>query len=531
MGIFNTLLDAFGVDESYSQPTVVTTPKVSRVGTINSSTIDSNPKMAVNVVTTPHSGNPDNRIQSVFDKTINPASNNKETIYFNYGLGLEDFNNPNNTYASLLTAIQQEAQTKQDYYRKMDMIKDYDYIESIIRDVGTDVLTKSYNSDTPFFNFFIKNEKYKNLENKVNEDIQRLNIYGWLTDIIDNLLLYGQYILKIDYKNNELDDRLIQENTLPTYSKGDIKKVYTTEIKNNIKENGMTQGKLYDEKEFFILTLFTTYKNLPIVGEDGNFYTIKLPKGIIPESIIPKIIYLKLLESLQPLIELQAMDQKMFFYIRFPTGHDVTEAYKAVTRYEKYLKSILNLDNIDISDVNSILEQVSTVKVIPLFGDQSQMEPQTIEKINRIDLSQIEDLRNSISSALKININGDNTSNTQYLKLIKRLRLMIRDSISASLINYIKVVYRVTLTDKDFELIVPEVYGTEDLDTIEYLNLHLSSFRDTLDISTLIANTLSEVLSNNYIDSKNYLEMCRNKSKSLFGIDIFKENKDLGDVK
>ena len=468
-----------------------------------------------------------NRVQSVFNNTINPAGNYTTTEIQNYTLNFDPTvatSRNYQNYASLLTELQKEANSKKELKNKLDTIRDYDYIENVIRNLGTDVLTRSYNPSSygEYFQFHIRNEKFLNLEEPVNNDIAKLNLYGWLTDIMDDLLFYGQYILKMDYEHNELDDQLVQDSAIATYSRGDIRKIYTSQAigdHRNFRSNGM----LYDAREFCIITLFTKYKNLPILADDGTFYNIKLPKGVIPESIIPKIIHLKLLESLQPLIELQAMDQKMFFYIRFPTGYDVSQAYKEATRYEKFLKSMLAMDNLNVSNVDALLEKVSTVKVIPLFGDQNQVESQTLEKVERVDLNQIQDLRDSISNALGISITEDNTVSLAYLKQVKRIRLAIQESISQFLRNYIEIRYKVKLTNKDYELTVPELYGIADLDALEYSNMHASSFNELLGLLTTVSDTLTTLKENKRINMDAVAKFMSSKLDMMIGPDILKE--------
>lgn len=513
---------------------------------------------------------PDNPMKSLFERTINPESNYTTTevnnlTNFRYG---NHQSSKDKTFGALLAELLDSTSTKIEFKRKIDSIKDIDYIEALIRSMEVDVLKKNWDpAQGPFFSFSIINEKYKKYEDNIRNDIENLGIYQWLTEHIRDILLYGQYIFKIDYTHDELDDFLDQVRTLPAYNRGDIKKVFTN-IKINSDEidtgtnpafsvsgmpsvvtipggkytglnnsseapsgsNDMTadgSGTLYDAKEFFIFTLYAKYRETKVRSTNGSYYRIKIPEGVIPESIISKIVNLKMLEALQPLIELQALDEKMFFWVRFPVGQDYTEAMKTVSRYEQYIKSALAIGDVDPTDISSLLQKATTAKVIPLFGDQNQMESQTINKINRIDLSSLSDIRNGISAALDAKIDGDNSTYPRYLKKIRMIRQLLQDSASESLRGYIKVKYNIDLKPADFKLSVPEIYGAEELDTNEYRTLQMDSEKSTLDFVKTLAGEFKELHQTGIIDTTKLVSIYRPKLAKLLGIDILRVDEDL----
>lgn len=225
------------------------------------------------------------------------------------------------------------------------------------------------------------------------------------------------------------------------------------------------------------------------------------------------------------MIELQAIDEKMYFHVQFPPGKDATEAYKECRTYEKLLKSMLSLGKADNAD--QVIEKISTIKVIPLFGNQQEMRAVSVNKINRIDLEQIKDLRNAISNAIKIKIDGDNSTNSEYYKLVKTIRNCLRISVQEFLIHYIHQKYSIKIKPDDFELKVPEVQGAEDLDMIDYLNMNQSTYKDTLELLKTTVDQVRALMGNPLIDEDELLNNLSDKLQKMTGVKVFRNSADL----
>lgn len=410
--------------------------------------------------------------------------------------------------SELLKLVDQEVTNKAELSEKLSQIRDFEYIESSLRDLATDVLTKSYNeSSGQFFTFRMLNEDHKNLEEDINKLIKDLKLYEVLTDVCEDFLFEGQYILKSDIENKQIEDTLVQNEVLPAYQKGELVKVYDR-----------SKQKLFSPKTYLVLNLFSSHKKVRIRTKDET-YTLKLPRGIVSESLIGKINNLKLLEALQPLIEMQAVDEKMYFYVRFAPGKDTTEAYKEARDYERLIKSMLSMDK--ANTIDQVVDRVSKVKVIPLFGNQEEIKQQTISKVNRIELAQVNDLRNSISKSMKINIAGDNESNKEYNKLIKRVRLCIRNSVSEYLKIVIKEKFEVLLTNDDYQLIVPEVRGVDELEVIDYISMSANASKEILGMINNMNNMYKSLTANPRIDKELLLQFFNDKLNPLVNSDVF----------
>lgn len=467
-----------------------------------------------------------------FKTTIIPKDK-VNTVVHNVFVG-SDTTKDYSSYGEQLSELSDSAADKKSLMTKMEVIREYDYTEAVLREVSTDVLTRNYDaSQKAFFTFLTDNSKLKPIEGAINKDLYDLKIYDTLNDIIEDYLFNGQYILKLDAKINsakdpvskedssskstdpkkivyELSDNLDQKEYLPAYSKSRLVKIFDARSE-----------KLKDPSDFLVLNLFSSNKKILVESEKGSSYNTRLPKGLFSEAIIKKMNNLKLLEALQPLIELQSIDEKMYFNIRFPPGKDVNEAYSEAKNYEKLLKSILSVDS-RTQNVDDIVDRVSSIKVIPLFGNQEQLNQVSVSKVNRIDLQQIQDLRDSISSSLKVNIDGNNSNNLEYYKLIRRIRSFLRISIQEFLVLYIKKKYSIEVTMNDFEVAVPEVQGAEDLDTIDYINLTQSTYKDILELIKVTNEAITELIDSPLIDKEALINSYSNKIQKLTGANIFK---------
>jgi hypothetical protein len=412
-----------------------------------------------------------------------------------------------------LSVFTEKVNSKSELMTKLDSIRDNEYVELILREVASDVLNRNYSSTDSYIKVTIENDLYKNLEDNIQSDIHELRLYNLLQDIIEDYLFYGQYVLSLNKDNSEyyLDDDIDQRKVIPASSKGRIKKLFNSE-----------DSKLYDSSNYLILNLYNGKKSNKITSSTGVNYTTKLPKGLFPESIIAKFNSLKILESLQPIIEMQAIDEKMFFYIRFPSGKDVSEAYKEVRNYEKLLKSLISVDTTNTTNVNDILDRVTNLKVVPLFGNQEEVRASSpVNKINRIDLNQINDLRKSISKSVGIDLDNESDHRSpQYLKLIKRIRELLRISIESFIVDFINKKYNKNLTIDDVTITLPEVQGADEVDSIEYLTLINSSFNQIQSVIRDTEQIITDSQTSSLLDPVKIYSMYSQQLNKITGVDL-----------
>lgn len=443
--------------------------------------------------------------------------------------------NMNNEYTgvgSVVSALAENIKTKTTLIEKLDEIRSFDYIESPIRDLGTDTMTKNFDpSERSYFQFVMKqsgneNEEKKKVNkeliDKVNDYLVNSKLYEMILENVEDFLLYGEYLFKNESDEDGggiIDDSVEQNTTVPIYEKGTLVKVY--EIGNK---------KLVNPSKYVVLTLFKSPKKIRIKSASGKYYYVRIPRGVINESLIEKIKALKILETLQPMTELMAIDEKLYFYVRFPQGKDMNEAYQEVNGYERFLKSVLSLDTPE--SVSEILDKITKVKVIPLFGSQEEIRPQTISKVNRIELAQLNDLRDSISSSMKIDIMSKEGENSpQYLKLIKRIRKMIASSVKVHISHKLEE-WGDDLDYSEFEILTPELKGADDIDVIDYTNLYSSTLKEVSDLISDLNGRLLELVNpenGSTVDVQKVVDYYNEKMRPIIGHDIFSVKALLGD--
>lgn len=432
----------------------------------------------------------------------------------------------NNVY-NVRAILSESIESKAEYINLMNSIRDNEYVELILRNLSNDVMNKNYDKSSDFIQFVMVNPKYKSFEKAIKKDIKDLRIHELLSEIIEDYLFYGQYILKYDYdkdadgtksskssRYDSLSDELDQDLFIPATHKGKLSKVFSE-----------STGELIDSSEFLVLTYNHNYERIKVKGESGKTYLVRIPKGVIPEAAIAKLNALKLLEALQPLIELQAIDEKMFFYIRFPAGKDINEAYDEARNYEKLLKSIIS--STDGTSIESVLEKVSNIKVVPLFGNQETVNSQTVKQINRIELNQLDDLRKSISNLVGVDITNDPEFHitTKYLLMIKNIREKIAFSIKAFLVDFIDKNYQFSVTFDDISVQLPEIQGADDIDTIEYMTLLNSAYNDIQGMITSTEGFIQSISQSEFIDKNAVLDYYSVKLNKIVGAKVMYDSK------
>lgn len=418
---------------------------------------------------------------------------------------IEDFLDENLNYSA-----REETMTKKSHIDAIDEIIDYDYIDYVIRELSNDVFYKHVDTNDTFIKASVP-EGFEVLGTKCDKLIKDSCIYEILIDNISNLLSYGELILRIK-DDFSVSDEIDQSNYMPVYKHGKIRKVL--DIKNK---------KLLPKDKFLVFTLFKSSKKSTVKTEKNIYYT-RVPKGIIPYTVINKLNSLKLLEELQPLIELQSIDEKMFFYLRFPSETDVADAHKKVSSYERFLKNILQLQ--EVKDTSTLADRMSRVRVIPLFGDQSEIQQNNISKINRIDQSQVDNIKETISKLININIHKDNDNNVPYLKMITSIRSMIRTSLEYWIKEYVRSLggkssEQLKSNGDKIKIIIPDIKGLDEISALDYISLYSNSVNEVNDLIKNISEAI-EILSNKPgIDKEILIEYYNNKIEKVIGKRIF----------
>lgn len=374
-------------------------------------------------------------------------------------------------------------ETKSEYIDAVDGIKDYDLAESIIENVSKDVLTKDVdkNVKSKFFTVQLPNGKgFEAIEKECQKIIDSFELPLLLKDYMDDILWYGEYIFDIHWKEKTLDDKENQKDIMPIFTRARMKYVSENDI-------------LQSSADYMVFRMSSMSKQIlfkvKLDKEDQDErefvkFFVRPAKGLFSLNVINKLKILKLLESMIPINEMTNLSRKMQFYMRVPVGTQPADAFSQARKYEIMIKSLLKFETLD--DSVDLFTKLLDVKVIPLFGEQNELAEGNIPKPEKVDLSYINDIRESLVATTNIPRrfifpNDDSPLSASYLRLLQN----IREEVLGNAVRHIVYVYLRKVRSQpvkiDFDNIhikVPKIQGISELDTLEYSQMFNQSLTD-----------------------------------------------------
>ncbi|HFZ5029696.1 TPA: hypothetical protein ACIKY6_001825 [Campylobacter jejuni] len=423
---------------------------------------------------------------------------------------------------ALIQSVSSVSNSKKEYIKKIDGIKNYSLAESIVTAIASDVFEKHNDKSlNPRF-FSARVDSPLITDEVVNSFLDKFNLEVFLRDYIFELLWYGEYTFKVDWENLELDDFDGNKECLSCFSRGRFKYV----IRNQKTNKGVEQL-AYSTGNYVSFRLFSSSQSSTFEDSTGANIFIRLSRGIFSDSAIALLETLRLLETLIPITEINSISSKSQFYLRMEMGTDVRTAYDRARTYELMLKGLMGSTSLP-SDLTSLLEQMTQVKVIPTFAGQGDLEQQTIEKPPKIDLTYINDLRGQLANLCKVSRkfvipDAENGNDADYLKLLGSIRKTLANSVKHMTYNYIKYFLGVDITYDQIHIDTPKIQGLDELDTIEYSNMFTTTMSDITKMIDDISNTIQSAKDNNQcVDMNSLVEFFNAKTRPIYGVDLFK---------
>lgn len=427
---------------------------------------------------------------------------------------------------SLISSVTAAVSDRDSFLGKMEDIKYFDLVESIVQTIANDIFNKYYDKNI-YKDFFIvglndidgmDKEKEKEIEEELAKEIKKFDIYSVLKERIIDFLLYGEIIFKIDWEHKEIDDYPNSKKFTPLYVR-DFPK-YLIDLNNE-------KSKLIEAKDFLSFRLYSSVATLDMRDKSGVYFTTRLSRGIFSEGVIAKFITLNLLENMIPLVEVSNMSKKMYFYMKVPPGTGTQDAFKLSKSYERMLMTLLKMDN--PKSIDDLLNVITKVKVVPLFGDNQEITQNDLAPMERIDLNYINDLRDSIATSMRIpksfvSVSDDtNGANPEYIQMIMRIRESLGNGIKLFVLHYMNKHYpEYTVKMANIRVRTPRITGSDDLESIDYIQLLSQSVSD---INTLVQNcidTVDRYKDNDAVDVENLVDFFNEKLKALTTKSILK---------
>lgn len=440
----------------------------------------------------------------------------------------------------VFSSLSAASEDRGNYLKKVDSIKNYSLAEGIIRSVARDVLKKFYDK-TMYPRFFDVRVNHPFISDElVNDFMDKFCLEILLKDYIYDLLWYGEYSFKIDWENIELDDFDNQKTSLAVYSRGRFKYII---IPKEDKKTGKSTYDAVTSGNYLTFKLFSTSYNTSFKDESGANYFVRLSRGIFSDAAISLMETLRLLESLIPVSEINSISTKSQYNLKLPIGTDIRSAYDKARKFEMMLKGLLRQESIP-KDMNSLLDSITQIKVVPLLGDQQELTQQTFDKPQKIDLTYINDLRaqlantTSVARSFILPDDTENKDNSKYLRLLDEIRNSLALSVKHVVYNYVKYILlpKTNISDAAYsdisfdqiEVITPKVQGLDELDTVEYSNLFSSTMTDITKMVEDIQELINRVTPGgdnqtvSCVDVEKLVTFINKKTAPLYGVEIFK---------
>ena len=413
-------------------------------------------------------------------------------------------------------------QDKKSYFKAVDEIKNYDLAEGIIKNIGLDVLTKDVDTriDKKFFTIKIDEgivgDKAEEHQKTAQCFVDELELKQLLKDYINDILWYGEQLFNVDRNEIEVEDIENQPSLTPLYSKNRFKYL-------------VSSGVIQSSSEYLLFRFGSSDKKLVLKtkGDDKNNtitkFFVRPSKGIFSINVINKLKTLKLLESLIPVNEITSLSRKMQFYMRVPQGTSPGDAFKQSRKYELMIKNLLKFET--PNNEQEVMKQLLDVKVIPIFGDQQELSEGNIQKPEKLDLSYINDMRESLVNSTNIPRhfifpNDEASTSPSYLKLLQFIRTeVLGDGVRHLVYNFFKS-KNIEIDYSAISIEVPKIQGIEELDTIEYVQMFSQSLSD---ITRLIQDG-GDLLDRapDSLDKKELVDFLNEKTSTFTGRELFK---------
>lgn len=441
----------------------------------------------------------------------------------------------------LLSSLAPHVKNKNSIYKTYSGLKTVHIVESILDKVSIDLMQKGRVQGEPFIS--VQYEPDKKIQDILQTTVEVFNIERNIQEVLFDFLCYGEYFLRVDYKNSELDDQYNYNDALVVYTRGVPSKCILINTKRDLLalKGAKSQEQLLNKgagvENFFILSLPGPRIKLAMKDRTGTQFYVKIPKPFISPYTIELINMLLLLEKLIPLSQLIKLDKGQLLTAPVPPGTPVGQIFNICKEYENWLNNNNNLD-ITSTDVNDLMKHFGKYKVIPTLGEKGSAEVRDLPSPQELTFDNFEYIIKALTSRLNIPtnyiINGMEEDSPKsillYFNRLKQIREGMADSIKHFLLHY--MTYRQTemeskifINPKELKVVLPPIPGTESLDSIDYQD----SLSGTLSNIHRILEDYSRLLTepNKAIDKEALVTLLNSKVSPLLGGNLFKYDKEL----
>ena len=422
--------------------------------------------------------------------------------------------------------------TKKDIIKELDEIKNFYFSQLIINRIVEDALAPNSNSE--LFQISVKDYKGKEdtvITNHLRDFNDNMNIKKILMDIAHDILLYGEYALRLDtigFSENSakkgivnIHDDVDLTNLIPVYKDGGIG--YFLTMKN--KKLVMEQPTKY---AYFILP--GNRIKVKIDGEDDKVLYLRMGKSIL-FPVFGLLKELKFFEDLIPLQFVKSFFKTKLLGVSVPNKVKPSEAIDIANTYQKLINGVLLKDLPDDNDamIEELKKRAGDVKVIPNFDNKGQLEEIDIGTNDKYDdvFEKINDIRKNILTTIGIpaSIIDDGAGmksdiikdNIRYTKKLKTLQESLIEGLRDLYIIHLHNTGFTTVRRKDIQINFLNILDTNDLEKLEFLDLQISMLDN---FKSFIEDIKDD--DNIELNEKQYVEFMNGVFEKITGFEIFR---------
>ena len=438
------------------------------------------------------------------------------------------------------------SKTKEEIINGIDKIKDFYFSQMILERIIDDAFNPPANSDKFFSVSVEKFDKVDDTLTQILEDFSyKFNIENFIKDVAYDMLLYGEYYLKLDVvdvsedsHNNgviNIHDDVDIKNILPIFKDGDIS-YYVVKEKNKLRVANPS------EYVSFILPgnrIKLKMDNEIIINDDEKITHIKMGKSVL-YPIYGILNELQFFEQMIPIRFMHDSMKTLLVSVQVPSTTKPAEASQIAKAFENMINNTLTFKAAKTPEdfLKELQSKSGNVKVIPNWGEKGEIDAKDLaSEINYDNLfEKINDLRkyclNTIGLPSNIideeNLKSDVIKeNIRYTKKLKTIQSAIAEGLKTLFYIHLVNLGFTNIYKDDIKINYLNTLNIDDIEKLEYIDLMVSMFDNFNSFVDNISSNLED--KGIEVDTEEYINFINKSFKNITGFNIFKYNKDNDD--
>ena len=380
-------------------------------------------------------------------------------------------------------------ETKKDFIKQLNTIKDFYFTQLIIDRIIEDGLNPTNGKE--LFKVRVKDsngERDESASDFLTEFSESMNLKKIVTDISHDILLYGEYALRIDvnsYQSGEklkgvinIHDDVDISNILPVYNDGEISYFLTVKNKKLVTEQ---------PTQFIYFALPGNRIKMEFEGIDNKVLHLRMGKSVV-YPVIGLLKELKFLEEIIPQQFINNLVKTKLLGVAVPNKTKPSDALQIAKTFEKMINKTLTKSDASGDDeqiLKNLRSKVGDIKVMPMFGDKGSIESIDFGENDDFDdvFEKILDIRKNIFLTIGLPtsiLDEDGTKgemikdHIRYTKKLKSIQMAIQEGLQT--LFYIHLVNNgfSNYLKEDIEISFLNILNTDDLERLEYIDLMIS---------------------------------------------------------